>query len=53
MKSNFQTDLKYIDSDSISCSGDSLKESHPLIYLDLSSGGIVICPYCSQISRKK
>ena len=40
MDFNFQTEIKYIDSDTVSCSGDGLKESHPLIYLDLSSGKI-------------
>ena len=50
---NFQTDLKYIDSNSVSCSGDNFSQSHPLIYLDLSSGKIVSCPYCSQSSRRK
>ena len=53
MKPNFQTDLKYVDSDSISCSGGGLKNSHPLIYLDLSSGDIVTCPYCSAKFKKR
>ena len=53
MKSDFQTDLKYVDSDSVSCSGGDLKDSHPLIYLDLSSGRISTCPYCSAKFKKK
>tara|TARA_E500000178_G_scaffold349285_1_gene405974 strand:+ start:651 stop:815 length:165 start_codon:yes stop_codon:yes gene_type:complete len=53
MKPNFQTELKYIDGDSTSCSGDGMAQSHPLIYLDLSSGNITICPYCSARFKKK
>ncbi len=52
MNSNFQTDVKYIESDSVSCSGDGLANSHPLIYLDLSSGDMVMCPYCSKKFKK-
>ncbi len=50
---NFQTDLKYIDNDTVSCSGDNLAQPHPLVYLDLTSGDIVTCPYCSQKFKKK
>ena len=53
MKSNFQTELKYIKSDSVSCSGDSWGQSHPLIYLDLSSGEVITCPYCSAKFKKE
>jgi|TARA_B000000565_G_scaffold236441_1_gene198068 uncharacterized Zn-finger protein len=53
MDFNFQTEIKYIDSDTVSCSGDGSKESHPLIYLDLSSGNIATCPYCSAKFKKK
>ncbi len=53
MKSNFQIDLKYINNDSVSCSGDGWAQSHPLIYLDLSSGEIITCPYCSLKFQKK
>ena len=52
MKSNFQTDLKYVDSDSISCSGDGLKDSHPLIYLDLSSGVLLHVHIVAQNLKK-
>ena len=44
--------FKYIDSDTVSCSGDSSANSHPLIYLDLSSGNIITCPYCSAKFKK-
>ena len=53
MDFNFQTEIKYIDSDTVSCSGDGFKGSHPLIYLDLSSGKIATCPYCSAKFKKK
>ena len=53
MNTNFQTELKYIDNDSVSCGGDGWEQSHPLIYLDLSSGNITICPYCSARFKKK
>ena len=53
MKTNFQIELKYIDNETVSCSGDSYAQSHPLIYLDLSSGNEVSCPYCSQKFKKK
>ena len=53
MKSNFQTESISIDSDTVSCSGDGLSEAHPLIYLDLSSGKTVTCPYCNLKFKKK
>ncbi len=53
MNSSIQTQLKIIDGDTASCSGDGLQQSHPLIYLDLSSGQVVTCPYCSLKFRRK
>ncbi len=54
MSLNFQTNIKYIDGDRVSCSGGAWsKESHPLIYLDLSSGKIINCPYCSMKFKKR
>ncbi|MEE2694813.1 MAG: zinc-finger domain-containing protein [Pseudomonadota bacterium] len=53
MSNNFQTELKYIDNDSVSCQGDGWAEPHPLVYLDLSSGKPTICPYCSCKFQKK
>ena len=53
MKFNFQTELIHVGSDTVSCSGDDFKQSHPLIYLDLSTGKVVTCPYCSLKFKKK
>jgi len=53
MNSNFQTQLKFVDNDTVSCSGEGWQQSHPLIYLDLSSGEVVTCPYCSLKFKKK
>ena len=52
MIDNFQIEIEYTDQDTISCMGDGPKESHPLIYLDLSSGKIITCPYCSKKFKK-
>ena len=53
MSVNFQIDLKYIDGDKVSCKGGDWSEAHPLVYLDLSSGDIITCPYCSIQFKKK
>ena len=54
MDINFQIDIKYIDGDRVSCNGgDWSKESHPLVYFDLSSGKVVNCPYCSIKFKKR
>tara|TARA_Y100000766_G_C18672850_1_gene490891 strand:+ start:103 stop:264 length:162 start_codon:yes stop_codon:yes gene_type:complete len=53
MNINFQTDLKFVDGDTVSCKGGDWSEAHPLIYLDLSSGKIAVCPYCSMKYKKK
>ena len=53
MDFNFQTEIKYIDSDTVSCSGDGLKESHPLIYLDLSSGKLQHAHIVVQNSKRR
>mgnify|MGYP000238722357 CR=1 FL=1 len=53
MTSNFQIDLKIIDSNTVSCKGQGWSNMHPLVYLDLSSGKIVHCPYCNQSYKKK
>ena len=53
MSMNFQTELKYVRSDWVSCNGGNNSHSHPLIYLDLSSGKETVCPYCSKKFKKK
>ena len=50
---NFQTELIYVNSDLVSCNGGNKAQSHPLIYLDLSSGKETVCPYCSKKFKKK
>ena len=53
MSMNFQTELIYVNSDLVSCNGGNKAHSHPLIYLDLSSGKETVCPYCSKKFKKK
>ncbi|PPR43210.1 MAG: hypothetical protein CFH30_00280 [Alphaproteobacteria bacterium MarineAlpha8_Bin1] len=53
MSSNLQTDLKIIEGDTVSCKGEGWSNSHPLIYLDLSSGKTILCPYCGLKFKKK
>ena len=54
MSTNFQIDIKYVDDETISCNGSEWSsESHPLIYLDLSSGKVITCPYCSMKFKRK
>ncbi len=38
----------YIDSKRVGCDGGSGVTGHPLVYLDVSKEGQVICPYCSR-----
>ena len=52
MQTNFQTDLNFIDKDTVSCNGEGWSNSHPMIYLDLSSGKTVTCPYCGKKFKK-
>ena len=47
---DFQTDIEYITENTARCDGDG---THPLIYLDLSNGEIIACPYCSRKFKKK
>ena len=53
MNTNFQTDLNFVDKDTASCKGGELSDSHPLIYLDLSSGKTATCPYCSRKFKRR
>ena len=53
MQTNFQIDLNLIDNDTVSCNGEGWSNSHPMIYLDLSSGKNVPCPYCGKKFKKK
>ena len=45
MDQNINIKLKKFDGNTVSCDGDG---THPLIYLDISEGSVVTCPYCSR-----
>tara|TARA_X000001036_G_scaffold413511_1_gene427878 strand:- start:134 stop:295 length:162 start_codon:yes stop_codon:yes gene_type:complete len=53
MSLDFMNNLKLIEGNSTSCQGKDSFDSHPKVYLDLSKGDIVICPYCNQKFKKK
>ena len=36
----------------VSCSGVG-SDSHPIVYLDLSTGKVISCPYCGTKFKKK
>jgi|TARA_B100000530_G_C15705494_1_gene387784 uncharacterized Zn-finger protein len=44
--------IKYITSSKVSCKGVG-SDSHPIVYLDLSSEKVVSCPYCGMKFQKK
>ena len=44
--------VNYISTSKVSCSGVG-SDSHPIVYLDLSSGNVVSCPYCGTKFLKK
>ena len=44
--------LRYIEGDTTSCQGNDSHDSHPRIFLDLSSGEVVACPYCGAKFKK-
>ena len=45
--------LRYIEGDTTSCQGNDSHDSHPRIFLDLSSGEVIACPYCGTKFKKK
>tara|TARA_X000000368_G_scaffold412876_1_gene399937 strand:- start:1164 stop:1310 length:147 start_codon:yes stop_codon:yes gene_type:complete len=45
--------LKLVEGNTAICQGKDSFDSHPKIYLDLSKGGIVFCPYCNQKFKRK
>ena len=51
MQTNFQTDLNFIDKDTVSCNGEGWSNSHPMIYLDVIRK-TVTCPYCGKKFKK-
>ena len=53
MALNFELDITYIEGDATSCQGVDSHDSHPKVFLDLTSGGVVICPYCGAKFKKK
>ncbi|MAH78735.1 MAG: zinc-finger domain-containing protein [Rickettsiales bacterium TMED254] len=53
MNKNIQTDLKLIDKDVVACDGRDWSDGHPRVFLDISKGKEVNCPYCSQRYIKK
>ena len=52
MALNFELDITYIEGDSTSCQGVDSHDSHPKVFLDLTSGGVVVCPYCGAKFKK-
>ena len=50
---NFELDITYIEGDAISCQGVDSHDSHPKVFLDLTSGGVIVCPYCGAKFKKK
>jgi len=53
MTLNFELNITYIEEDSISCQGADSHDSHPKVFLDLTSGEVVVCPYCGAKFKKK
>ena len=53
MALNFELNITYTEGDTISCQGVNSHDSHPKVFLDLTSGGVVICPYCGAKFKKK
>ena len=52
MNEEFFKQVNYISTSKVSCSGVG-SDSHPIVYLDLSSGNVVSCPYCGTKFLKK
>ena len=52
MNDEFLKKVNFINGSKISCSGVG-SDSHPIVYLDLSSGKVVNCPYCGTKFQKK
>ena len=53
MALNFELNITYTEGDTISCQGVNSDDSHPKVFLDLTSGGVVVCPYCGAKYKKK
>ena len=52
MSDDFFKHVNYINNSKVSCNGME-SDSHPIVYLDLSSGKVVSCPYCGTKFQKK
>ena len=50
---NFELDITYIEGDATSCQGVDSHDSHPKVFLALTSGEAVVCPYCGARFKKK
>ena len=53
MALNFEPDITFIVGDTTSCQGVDSHDSHPKVFLDLTSGRAVVCPYCGAKFKKK
>ena len=52
MNEEFFNKVNYIKSNKVSCTGVG-SDPHPIVYLDLSSGLVISCPYCGTKFKKK
>ena len=52
MNEEFLNKVNIIDSSKVSCRGVG-SDSHPIVYLDLSTGKVISCPYCGTKFKKK
>ncbi len=51
MNEEFFNKVNYIKSNKVSCTGVG-SDPHPIVYLDLSSGLVISCPYCGTKFKK-
>ena len=51
MNEEFLKKVNYVKGSKVRCRGVEF-DSHPIVYLDLSSGQVISCPYCGTKFQK-
>jgi uncharacterized Zn-finger protein len=46
-------DVVFVEQTHVFCDGGDNEEGHPKVYLEISNGSSIICPYCSKEFRLK